>query len=171
MKHFIVATFLAVAMFGSYMIFQHRDLVFYWDFAEPAGELRFEREPILTDAIDAFLRANNDGSHGVCVSQWFGRDDLYLYTKVLCDDFREEDGRVVRAGQGQFLPTRFEYDPTTNTVQSMEVAVPNEFGSLRTLFPKPVYSIMRYYNEPSEEILREGLKKSAEQSELLEPEM
>lgn len=159
MKHLIVAIFLGVSLFGSYMIFQNRDVVFYWDFAKPVGELRLEDEPVLRDAVDAFLRVNNDNSHGVCLADWLGRDDLYIYAQVLCDDFREEGGQVVRSGQGDLIPTRFEYDPTTNTVQTMEVGNHQEFGSLRTLFPKPIYSLLRSKRQPDAEMLKEGLAK------------
>ncbi|MBX3041220.1 MAG: hypothetical protein KF789_10995 [Bdellovibrionaceae bacterium] len=166
MKNVVLIAFVGVLIYGSTMIYRYRDVVFYWDFAKPVGEVQLEHSEKLEKAVDLFLDENASGGHGQCVHQWFGRDDLYLYVKLLCDQFVKEDGVVKTQGGTSFQPARLEYDPTTDTVQTMEIGDMNDFSSMRKLFPKQVYSLMRWGTEPSPEILEKGYERQQLQGSL-----
>ncbi|HRO65949.1 MAG TPA: hypothetical protein PL182_00135 [Pseudobdellovibrionaceae bacterium] len=168
MKNLVLAAVLGVIIYGSTLIYQYRDVVFYWDFAKSVGEIQLEHNEKLEQAVDLFLVENASGGHGQCVHQWFGRDDLYLYVKILCDQFVKEDGLVKAQGGTSFQPARLEYDPTTDTVQTMEIGDMNDFASLRKLFPKQVYSLMKWGAEPSHDLLEKGYER--QQRENLAPE-
>lgn len=162
MKNLVLAAFVGVLLYGSLMIYDYRDVVFYWDFAKPAGEIELEHNEQLEKAVELFLSSNETEGHETCVHQWFGRDDLFVYVKILCDEFVQEGDRYKAKSGALLQPARLEYDPTTNTVQSLELAHSKDFDSVRALFPKQVYTLMRGGDEPPQELLKKGFERQAQ---------
>lgn len=162
MKKLVLAAFVGVLIYGSLMIYDYRDVVFYWDFAKPTGEVEFEHNAQLEKAVELFLSSNETEGHDTCVHQWFGRDDLFIYVKILCDEFVQEGDQYKTKSGAKLQMARLEYDPTTNTVQSLELAHDKDFASVRALFPKQAYALMRGGDEPPQELLKKGFEKQSQ---------
>lgn len=156
MKNLVLFSFLAVLIYGSSMIYRYKDIVFYWDFAKSAGEISFEPDAELDQAVERYLAENNTDARTRCIHQSFGRDELFIYAKILCDEFLKEGTTVRMVGHGFPQPVRFEYDPMKKSVVAMEKPKSLEFAELRSLLPKPVYSFMRWSDFPSQELLLKG---------------
>jgi hypothetical protein len=153
MSKWIITVFLLPALFGAGMIFMYRDVVFYWDFAQPVGREVVEPDAQLLALSDSFLESRNPGM--TCATDWFARDEKYLYLYAVCGLFERVSDKEAKMVSGWMDPVRLEWDLEARQIREMQLPEegPNEAKSFRALFPKLAYAIARQGREPREKRL------------------
>lgn len=135
-KRFLFAfTFALLAGGIAAVAYLNRDLVFEWQRVKAVGEFTAAPALELEAAAIQFAEKKIARSGQVCVGQWVGRDEKYVYMTVGCAKFFQELGETKAEGDQNFLPTRFRYDE--KEIEHWEQPNLDQFAnSMRRLFPK-----------------------------------
>ena len=141
------------------LLYLNRDELFDWQRVKAVGVFQPAEDPALRAAAVAYadkLIAHRDQ---VCVDQWVGKDDRYVYLALGCARFEEAAGAIQTSGDRNFHPTRLRYWGTN--ILSWEQPDESEYrNSMRRLFPREAEALVNV--RLNEEIFRRlGIAKQA----------
>jgi hypothetical protein len=125
----------------------YRDSLFEWNWVRSAGSFTEKENPGLRKAALLYLEERLSKPGEVCVDQWIGMDERYLYMAVGCAYFEEKMGQVEAIGDANYLATRFRY--RRDEIEHLEQPDLREFrNSLRRLFPRQAAHLLMVKMNP-----------------------
>lgn len=142
-ERFLVGGIFGLVAFAlSFVFLLNKDLFF--------DRAWFEGEGSFIEMDDAGWRAKAEKyvqeaqpERGICVSEWLGRDQKYLYLAIGCGKFQQNLGEISVEGQQNFYPTRIEFEGET-LAQIDQVETTKDNGAVRSLFPKRAFDMYRW---------------------------
>jgi len=139
-------------------VYFFRDSFFEWQWRKPAGVFTEQEDPKLRQAALEFVQKKITEPGEVCVDQWVGKDERFIYMAVGCALFAEKLGQVEAKGDQNFIATRFRYDG--EEIETIEQIGNGDFkNAIRRLYPKAAaYLLMVRMNE--DVYRRLGMEKS-----------
>jgi hypothetical protein len=159
--HLSVALLLAVSAAGfTGFVITYRDTLFEWQWTKFSGQFSKESDAELRAAALRYYQEKQAKPGQVCVEQWAGRDERYLYMAVGCAKFQERLGVIETEGDNNFIPTRFRYDG--KEVNHFEQPDFSEFeNSIKKMFPREAYHLVAVLLN-QEQFQRRGLELARE---------
>jgi hypothetical protein len=157
-RFFVALVCAAFAFLLTLLIYNHRDFLLDREFTKGVGKFQQEVNPTLKKNAEDFIQSKLARAKEVCVSEWIGRDEGFVYMGVGCAEFSESMGNVLAVGDQNYHPTRFRYDG--NEVEDFEQPDESNFNySVRSLFPKSAFQWFRIQTN-SEKFLKKGWEKT-----------
>lgn len=140
--HLSVALALAVLAGGIVgLISYNRDALFEWQWVKFQGAFSPQENLELRAAARKLYQEKMARPGQVCVDQWIGKDDRYLYMAIGCAKFEERLGAVETSGDSNYIPTRFRYDG--KDIEHFQQPDLSEFeNSIKKLFPREAYHLL-----------------------------
>jgi hypothetical protein len=158
-NRFIVAiAFATVGFVLTFLLVNYRDLFFEREFVATIGTFHQEVDPKLMNSAGEFIKNRLARPNEVCVTEWIGKDEKYVYMGIGCAEFSESLGKISATGDQNYHATRLRYDG--NEIEHYEQPDQRNIRySIRSLFPKQVYQWFRIQTN-SEKFLKKGWEKT-----------
>ena len=119
------------------------------------GKYNTEQNEQLARNVDNYMEMDKDI---YCSHIQYGRDDKYVYTWMLCEEYEYTNNGVIYTSGGFSIPTRFDYNKDTLEINGYKQPSDGSLydPTLRLLFPIEVFN----YGHPSNEKIQ-GLEAQA----------
>lgn len=163
-ERFLVGIVFASVAFGvSFFFLLKRDIFLERSWFEGVGRfIEVDESGWKTKAEKYFQDRHPD--LGVCVSEWLGRDERYIYLGLGCGKFQQHLGEISVDGQQTFYPTRIELDGESFT-DIDQVETTKDSGAVRSLLPKKAFDMYRWKSH-RDKFLKLGWEKTSSTSSL-----
>lgn len=105
------------------------------------GTLNKDSNTELEANIDSFIEADKSMT---CAHIYYGSDDKYVYSFMQCAHYTNTDG-VISSSDGFSVPTRFEYDKSTLTVNAYKQPTEGDTynSTLNQIFPTEIIASIK----------------------------
>jgi hypothetical protein len=142
-QRFIVGFSFALLAFGlSYLYQSNKDIFFERKWTEGVGRFVEAMDYELQKKAEEYIQTNGARKDELCVSEWIGKDEQYLYLGVGCAKFQQQLGDISAEGDQNFHPTRVRYDGQ-EVEHYQQPDAENEKSAVRDLFPRKAYDLFR----------------------------
>ncbi len=156
---FLVGIAFALVAFGiSFSFLLNKDLFIERSWFEGAGKFIEMDDSGWRTKAEKYFQENHPDL-GVCVSEWLGRDERYVYLGLGCGKFQQHLGEITVEGQQIFYPTRFEMDGESFTDVD-QVESTKDSGAVRSLLPKRAFDMYRWKSH-RDKFLKLGWEKTS----------
>ncbi len=158
-QRFIVGLSLALIAFSlTYLYQSKKDIFFERRWTEGEGKFVEALDYEMQKRAEEYIQANGARKDELCVSEWIGKDEQYLYLGVGCAKFQQNLGDISAEGDQNFHPTRVRYDGS-EVEHYQQPDSENEKNSVRDLFPRKAYELFRLKSH-QEKFFRRGWEKT-----------
>lgn len=104
----------------------------------PTGKIQTTEIKNQKEMVDGFFEKNKKGY--LCSHSFYGRDDVFIYTDLLCGKFILKDEKLQMV-KGFRAPVRFYYDADSSKIIGFDGPVEGETSdfNIKTFLPKGIH--------------------------------